>query len=73
MLNLIIVPAIIFIPEKSIYIGSINLCNVISEIPVVRNVIIYMHLYSFTYLRKAKQFIKTNCVDKKKIIAQNLF
>lgn len=73
MLNLIIVPTIIFIPEKSIYIGSINLCNVISEIPVVRNVIIYMHLYSFTYLRKVKQFIKTNCVDKKKIIAQNLF
>lgn len=67
-----IVPAIIFIPEKSISIGSINLYNVISEIPVLIDVIIHMHLYPFTYLRKVKQFIKTNCVHKKKIIARDL-
>lgn len=64
MPNPILVPAIIFVPENTIYIGLINLCNVISDIPVLVNVIIYTHLYPFTYLRKVKQFIKTNCRQK---------
>lgn len=73
MPNSILVPAIKFVPEKNIYIGLINLCNVVLGIPVLINAIIYMCLYPFTYLRKVKQFIKRNCADKKKIIAQNLF
>jgi len=43
------------------------------DIPVLITMIIYMHLYPFKYLRKVKQFIKTNCVDKNKVLAHNLF
>lgn len=71
MPNSILVPVTTFVPEKSIYIVLVNLCNVIQDIPVFSYARIYRNLYPSTYLRKVKQL--TKYLDKMKIIPQNGF